>query len=291
MKDPGFVDAQLPFDARVNASSWCNSGIKRAWDFFWSAFLLILLAPVLLATTVAVKLSSPGPVLFRQRRPGKGGREFTIYKFRTMVVNRQKAGPVLTKALDPRVTWLGRYLRKWKLDELPQLFNVLCGEMSFVGPRPQPTILWKEPSIKDDAALVLSVRPGITSTATLAFRNEEEVLAPIAYDRVEEVYLRTLMPLKLKMEVQYLGAASFRSDLKILMQTMGRIFRRRDQDDELLKRCLPDLTVSPVSRIGSPAKSQGSWTPAELPALSLLSEFRDVRRIAGSASAEENAGT
>ena len=103
-----------------------------------------------------------------------------------MVVNEESPGPVLTRADDPRVTWIGRRLRKWKLDELPQLLNVFHGDMSFVGPRPQPTKLWKDASIQEQASYVLSVRPGITSQATLNFRNEEELLAPLTSEEVEE---------------------------------------------------------------------------------------------------------
>src|SRR6266581_6674842 len=157
-------------------NSWCNSIWKRAFDITLAGILLSLLLPFLIVLAVAVKLTSKGTILFRQRRPGRDGREFQIMKFRTMVVNEKSPGPVLTRADDPRVTWIGRRLRKWKLDELPQLLNVFRGDMSFVGPRPQPTKLWKDTSIQEQASYVLSVRPGITSQATLNFRNEEELL-------------------------------------------------------------------------------------------------------------------
>lgn len=276
------MKASAPVGARtgespVKVSPWCNSASKRAWDLFWASFLLLLFSPFMLIAALAVRLTSHGPILFRQRRPGRDGIEFTIFKFRTMIEDRPQAGPVLTRARDPRVTWFGRHLRRWKLDELPQLFNVVRGEMSFIGPRPQPSPLWKEPSIQEDASVVLSVRPGITSTATLAFRNEEEVLAPLRAEQVEEVYLRTLMPLKLKMEVEYLKSATFGTDWQILMRTFGRIFKRRHEDDDFLKQCLPDLKVS---------------APADkAPALTLLPERRDVRTIATSAPAEEKTGT
>jgi len=208
------------------------------WDFLGAALLTILFSPLMLVVALAVKLTSPGPVLFKQRRPGRNGCEFSILKFRTMVADAQQVGPVLTRALDPRITSFGRFMRKWKLDELPQLFNVIRGEMSFVGPRPQPTKLWNEPSIAQDAAMVLSVRPGITSETTLVFRNEERVLAPLSPDEVEEVYLHTLMPLKLKMEVQYLRRATFLNDLQILLRTFGRVFSRREEQDDLLKHHL-----------------------------------------------------
>jgi len=158
-----------------------------------------------------------------------------------MVVNEESPGPVLTRADDPRVTWTGRHLRKWKLDELPQLLNVLRGDMSFVGPRPQPTKLWKDPSIQEQASYVLSVRPGITSHATLNFRNEEELLAPLTSEEVEDVYLKTIMPVKLEMELEYLRRASFRSDMDIIFETMLLIVRPREDGNELLKQTLPSV--------------------------------------------------
>jgi len=228
----------------------------------------------MLILAAAVKLTSRGPVLFKQSRPGRNRREFSILKFRTMIVNSGQTGPVLTRALDPRVTWLGRHMRKWKLDELPQLFNVLRGEMSFVGPRPQPTRLWNEPAIHDDASLVLSVRPGLTSHATLVFRNEEDVLAPLSPDEVEEVYQRTLMPVKLKLEIQYLCKASFWGDLWIILRTIARVFNRHEERDGVLKEYLPASN-------GSPAKpGEHGWAPPDVPSWPVVPELKDVRTVA-----------
>lgn len=131
-------------------------------------------------------------------------------------------------------------MRKWKLDEFPQLFNVIRGEMSFVGPRPQPTKLWRQPSIQDEASMVLSVRPGITSHATVNFRNEEELLAPLSPEEVEDIYMKHVMPLKLKMELQYLCGATFLSDLGVILRTVFRIFNRQENvNDGLIRQCLP----------------------------------------------------
>jgi lipopolysaccharide/colanic/teichoic acid biosynthesis glycosyltransferase len=225
---------RVPARAAKSVTPWCNSAGKRICDLFLATvFIVVLLLPILLIAVV-VKLTSRGPILFRQRRPGRGGREFVILKFRTMVVSDGASGPMLTRAQDPRLTWMGRHLRKWKLDELPQLFNVLRGEMSFVGPRPQPSRLWKEAAIRDLAAVVLSVRPGITSEATLKFRNEESVLARLSMEEVEEVYLRRLMPIKLRIEKQYLAGATFFSDCKILLRTVSRILVSERPDDDLL---------------------------------------------------------
>jgi lipopolysaccharide/colanic/teichoic acid biosynthesis glycosyltransferase len=159
-------------------------------------------------------------------------------KFRTMAMaaNGTHSGPILTRADDPRVTWIGRHLRKWKLDELPQLLNVLRGDMSFVGPRPQPTKLWKDTSIQERSFYVLSVRPGITSHATLNFRNEEELLSPLTSEEVEEVYLKTIMPFKLELELEYLSRANLGSDMRIVFETILRIVHRREHDNEQLQK-------------------------------------------------------
>jgi O-antigen/teichoic acid export membrane protein/lipopolysaccharide/colanic/teichoic acid biosynthesis glycosyltransferase len=227
------------------ASAWCHSAAKRAFDFCGSTLLLILLLPLMFVIGIAVKLTSPGPMLFRQRRPGKGGCEFIILKFRTMIDGRRNEGPVLTRAADPRVTKFGGFMRKWKLDELPQLFNVLRGEMSFVGPRPQPTRLWQQPSVQEQAVCVLSVRPGITSQGTVNFRNEEELLAPLSAEEVEEVYMRAIMPLKLNMEIQYLRNATFTGDARIILKTVFRIFHRHQPaNDSHITECVRKGTAN-----------------------------------------------
>ena len=268
-------------------SPWCNSRLKRICDFLGALVLLILLLPVMALLALVMKLISRGPVLFRQRRPGRNGHEFFICKFRTMVVNGDQEGPVLTRADDPRVTGFGRYMRRWKLDELPQLFNVIRGEMSFVGPRPQPTKLWREPAIQKQASVVLSVRPGITSHATLAFRYEEELLAPLSAQEIEGVYLRKLMPLKLKMEIDYLREARFFSDLVIIFKTAGRIFKRQKHVDEKSRllaedKKLPRAAEQPDSQ--RPAAHARSWQ--------LVPEFDNIVPVSKkNPSAEETAET
>jgi len=235
-------------------SPWYESAGKRVFDILGAILLLILLLPLMLAVALAVKLTSQGPILFRQRRPGKNGREFTILKFRTMINGNHDAGPPMTRAADPRVTRSGRFLRRWKLDELPQLFNVLCGQMSFVGPRPLPTGHWQQPSIQKEAAYVLSVRPGITSPTTLIFRNEEELLAALSFEEVEEVYMRAIMPLKAQMDLQYLQSAGFTSDLRIISITAFRVFSRQDGDNDLIiKHHLPVLKQEEFLPLGKHA--------------------------------------
>jgi lipopolysaccharide/colanic/teichoic acid biosynthesis glycosyltransferase len=170
-----------------------------------------------------------------------------------MIDGRHRPGPVLTQASDPRVTWFGRYIRKWKLDELPQLFNVLEGNMSFVGPRPQPTKLWVDPALQEEALHVLSVRPGLTSHATLNFRNEEELLADVASHELEDVYLKTIMPLKLHMELEYLRDANFWSDLSIILKTVFRIVRtREDENGSLVKEHIPRVAQKKLGSATGP---------------------------------------
>ncbi len=215
-------------------SAWYDSPWKRDFDIFAATVLLILLLPLMLVVALLVKITSPGPILFRQRRPGRDGREFYILKFRTMIDGGHRAGPAFTRPCDPRITPLGAFLRKWKLDEFPQLFNVLRGEMSFVGPRPLPTSHWEQAATQAEALCVLSVRPGVTSRVTLSFRNEEHLLAGVGADEVKDLYMTALMPLKTQMEAQALQAGSLGSDLRILIETVLRVFSRREQKDDLL---------------------------------------------------------
>jgi lipopolysaccharide/colanic/teichoic acid biosynthesis glycosyltransferase len=224
------------------ASPWCNSAWKRGYDIFGAILLLIVFLPLMIVVALGVKFTSRGPIFFRQRRPGKNGHEFSILKFRTMKAGSCHAGPALTRPCDPRVTLFGRFIRNWKLDELPQLFNVLRGDMSFVGPRPLPTSHWQQPVVQENADSILSVRPGITSQATLKFRNEEELLAPFSVEEVEEVYMTAIMPLKLNIELEYLRNANFRSDLGLVFKTMLRIFDRQEENNEILiKGSMPVL--------------------------------------------------
>jgi lipopolysaccharide/colanic/teichoic acid biosynthesis glycosyltransferase len=227
-------------------SEWCESGWKRRFDMASAILLLVLLFPFMLIIALAVKCTSRGPVLFRQRRMGRNRDEFSIFKFRTMICVRRHHGPLLTNSTDPRVTRLGRFLRRWKLDEFPQLFNVLRGDMSFVGPRPHATELWIGPEVQEAGDVVLSVRPGITSQATLNFRHEEEMLTPLQSHNVEEFYTKSIMPLKLNMEIDYLRDASFGSDLRIIFQTVSRIFTKAENTEPSVE--VQNLEIEKASR-------------------------------------------
>ena len=189
---------------------------KRLFDIACAATALVLLVPLLLVLALWVRLDSPGPVLFRQQRVGRGGRPFAILKFRTMQVNAEAAGLQITVGQDPRITRTGRWLRRSKLDELPQLLNVLRGEMSMVGPRPEvPRYVALYPA--DQRATVLSVRPGITDLASLALRDESTLLARSADP--ERTYVEEILPIKLRHACDYVAQRSLWLDLRILALT------------------------------------------------------------------------
>ena len=192
---------------------------KRFFDFCSSLIGLIILSPVMLMIAIFIKLSDNGPVFFAQERMGKGFEKFRLFKFRTMVVNAYKAGEAITKGQDPRITGAGKFLRHYKLDELPQLINVLKGEMSMVGPRPE---VEKYVEIfKDQYQQILAIKPGITDYATLQFRNEEDILNK--YEDTNEGYIRGVLPVKIELYLKYLNEMSFVTDLKIILKTLWEI--------------------------------------------------------------------
>lgn len=189
---------------------------KRAFDLFFSVAGLLVLSPLLLLLAIAVKLSSRGPVLFRQHRIGKDGTPFSIVKFRSMVVDAEKLGLSVTRDGDARITAMGRFLRKHKLDELPQLWNVLVGDMSFVGPRPEvPRYVERYTA---EQKRVLALKPGITDLATLEFRNEEELLRTAA--DTEKYYVEYCVPRKIELNLAYAGTANVWEDIKIIFRTL-----------------------------------------------------------------------
>lgn len=194
--------------------------VKRLFDIAAAGLGLLLLWPVLLAAAVWVKLDSPGPVLFRQTRVGRFGVPFTIHKFRTM---RVAPGAAITVGADPRITRAGHRLRQTKLDELPQLWDVLRGTMSLVGPRPElPKYVELYPA--DLRERVLSVRPGITDPASLAFSHEAELLAAAADP--EREYREVILPAKLRLSADYAARANLATDLRLIVATLARVFER-----------------------------------------------------------------
>jgi lipopolysaccharide/colanic/teichoic acid biosynthesis glycosyltransferase len=196
---------------------------KRLFDLVVAALLLVILAPLMLGLALAIKLDSPGPALFRQERVGRHGARFRIHKFRTMAVDAPLRGPAVTPGRDPRVTRIGRWLRHYRLDELPQLFDVLRGAMSLVGPRPElPRFVDRYPA--DLRAQVLAVRPGITDPASIAHLDESALLAESADP--ERDYVEKILPAKLRLQASYAAHATLRSDIAVLGRTLAALLKR-----------------------------------------------------------------
>ncbi|MBS0444558.1 MAG: sugar transferase [Proteobacteria bacterium] len=196
---------------------------KRAFDLLAAGLGLVLLAPLMLWIAWSIKRDTPGPVLFRQERVGRHGKPFMIRKFRTMVHAPGTAGAQITVGADPRITRYGAWLRARKLDELPQLIDVLVGTMSLVGPRPEvPRYVARYPAALRD--VVLSVRPGITDPASIAFRDEAELLARAADP--EREYVELILPQKLEHAARYARCASLATDLGVLLRTLAVLATR-----------------------------------------------------------------
>ena len=203
----------------VTPPSAATMACKRAFDILCSLLGLVVLSPVLLVVSVLVAVTSPGGVFFRQERIGKDGRPFRIFKFRSM--RKDNAGLKITTGNDSRITPVGRFLRKSKIDELPQLINVLVGDMSFVGPRPE---------VADYVNLytpyqrqVLLVRPGITGLASIRFRNENDLLT--ASDDPNRTYIEQIMPRKIDLDLEYIPHASVFYDIKLIFQTFAVVIK------------------------------------------------------------------
>lgn len=190
---------------------------KRLFDWCASTFGLIVFAPLLIFIAICIKLDSPGPVFFRQERVGRGGRIFRIHKFRTMVPDAERRGLQITVGADARVTRVGFWLRKYKLDELPQLLDVWLGRMSLVGPRPEvPRYVACYP--EEVRAVVLSVRPGITDRASIEFKDENEILSRAVDPHA--AYVNEVLPVKLRYYVEYVDSRSLVGDIKLILKTL-----------------------------------------------------------------------
>jgi lipopolysaccharide/colanic/teichoic acid biosynthesis glycosyltransferase len=202
-------------------SPWTQSKRKRVFDFIASFTGLLLLWPLFLIVAIFIKIDDRGPVFFRQVRVGKNGKPFRIWKFRTMVTDAERMGKPLTVGGDPRITRVGYWLRRTKLDELPQLLNVLLGEMSLVGPRPEvpPYVSF----YTGEELKVLELKPGITDPASIHYRHENELLAQAP--NPEQVYLERIMPEKIRMNLEYACRASFWTDLCIIVKTMSALLK------------------------------------------------------------------
>lgn len=196
--------------------------MKRLFDIVASSLGLIALSPLFLVLAIWIKTDSKGPVFYRQTRVGKDNRDFRLYKFRSMRPDADKGSLITIGGRDPRVTRSGYYIRKYKLDEFPQLINVLKGDMSLVGPRPEVrkyVDMYTPQQMK-----VLSVRPGITSLASIRYRNENEILA--AADDPDRCYIQQVMPDKLRIDLEYVDNASLANDIRLIFSTFKEIIAK-----------------------------------------------------------------
>ncbi|HAO15560.1 MAG TPA: glycosyl transferase [Tenacibaculum sp.] len=193
--------------------------MKRVFDLFFSFFGLMIFSPILLIIGILIAFTSRGGVFYRQVRVGKGNMDFRIYKFRTMKVNSDKLGLLTVGGRDPRITRIGYYLRKYKLDELPQLINVLLGDMSFVGPRPE---VRKYVNLyTEEQKEVLNVKPGITDLASIEYRGENDILSK--QSEPNKYYIEVIMPHKLKINLEYLENRSLVKDIGVILKTFKAI--------------------------------------------------------------------
>ena len=193
-----------------------NKVVKRIFDFICSTLGLIVLSPILIAIAIKIKMGSDGPVFFKQIRVGEKNKEFEILKFRTMVVDAEKLGRQITVGNDSRITKVGGFLRKYKLDELPQLINVFKGDMSLVGPRPEVPRYVK--LYNEEQRKVLEVKPGITDLASIRYSDENDLLGEA--ENPDDLYINTIMPDKLALNLQYINNNNVIFDIYIILKTI-----------------------------------------------------------------------
>lgn len=196
--------------------------IKCLFDIIFSLLGLVITSPLLLLVAVLIKVNSPGPVFYLSKRIGRNGKPFKMYKFRSMVVEADKIGGPSTAANDSRLTKIGKSLKKYQLDELPQLINVLKGEMSFVGPRPEVPF-YVNMFTEEERRVILSVKPGLTDFASLWNFHEGEILR--GSPDPEQTYMQEIRPKKLELQKKYVREQSLGTDIKIILKTISKIFK------------------------------------------------------------------
>lgn len=200
----------------------CLRFFKRSFDIISSGAALILLSPLFIILSVCICVDSPGSPFFSQKRVGRHGRIFNIYKFRSMVVEKSDDSPSITRKNDDRITKIGAFIRKYKIDEIPQLINVFIGDMSIVGPRPEvPKYV---AMYNEEQRRILSVRPGLTDLASISFIDEEQILA--VSDDMEKTYVEEIMPKKLQLGIQYINSLTFFNDIKLIFRTFASILKK-----------------------------------------------------------------
>lgn len=224
VKLPGTAKTQIVDDVgnrhRVDHPAWALV-FKRLFDVVFSLMVLLVIWPLILAAAVAVKISSPGPIFYRGLRSGLHGRTFRIFKFRTMVVNAEALGGPTTGTNDPRVTRVGSFMRRTKLDEFPQFFNVLVGDMSLVGPRPE--VLEYTSRYEGEEKLIFSMRPGITDYASVKFADLDDL---VGQNDPDKYFREHILPTKNALRVKYVKEWSLGSDFAILFATFNRVLKR-----------------------------------------------------------------
>lgn len=206
--------------------------VKRGFDLLVSALGLLVSSPLFLALATAIKLESKGPVFYRGLRVGRWGKSFRILKFRSMVQDAESKGAASTSSSDSRVTRTGRFIRKYKLDELSQLINVFVGDMSLVGPRPE--VQKFVDLYTDEEKSILTVPPGITDWASIKFNNEGEIIEASGIEDADEAYAKLIRPEKLRLQLKYVRERNFWVDLRILCQTLGTLLKTRTNMNELV---------------------------------------------------------
>ena len=197
-----------------------NRFIKRLFDIIASSIGIIILSPIFIGVSIAIKIDSKGSIFFKQARVGKDSKIFNILKFRTMVINAEDLGQQITVGKDKRITKVGMFLRKAKIDELPQLINVFKGDMSLVGPRPEVPKYVK--MYNEEQRRVLNVRPGITDIASLRYKDENDILGKV--ENPEEYYINTIMPDKLKLNLEYVEKSNILFDIFLIIKTIIKCF-------------------------------------------------------------------
>lgn len=209
--------------------------LKRAFDFTAAMVGLILLSPLFLIVSVLIRVDSAGPIFYRAKRVGHGGQVFTMYKFRTMVTDAERQGPAVTYDEDPRITRVGRWLRHARLDEFPQLWNVLVGDMSLVGPRPESVYYYER--YTEQQKQIFQVKPGMTGITQIEFRHEEDLLTNAA--TIDRDYLEKVLPPKVELDLNYAESQSFLVDLSLIFRTLWVLVK-----DRVIKPALPDVTAA-----------------------------------------------
>ena len=221
---PAFMQTEevRPYYEKLSRK-WFSLFVKRIFDFAVSSVMLVILSPALLVLAVMIKMDSEGPVFYRQERITQYGRKFRIYKFRTMVINADKIGSLVTVGEDPRITKIGKRLRGCRLDELPQLINIWKGEMTFVGPRPAVEKYVKKYTPEMMATLLLPA--GVTSEASIQYKDEDKLLADVSGEDADRVYVEKILPEKMKWNLEEIKKFGFFREIGTMVKTVVAVMR------------------------------------------------------------------